>query len=320
MQETSPAKKRKMNDDQPVISHNDDVPRLDTLPLELLHQIVVQLVVKDFFCITLASSGLYWALKDFKGTDIRTASDLGIPVRTRAQIIAEFESHCTSPNKLGKLTCSVCCQSAGVGLSGFSDEHFKQSLATRKCVDCLLDAKQTHGIFTFGQTIKLYSCHICHEMQDVSNVATKEDLEKFYDSLWKPSAAANSVISKSIFGVPKQKLSECTLVCRQCIPSWPERKRAMLTAERVLLAVLDHTFGSNDRMRVMLGLTAARPQGLGYQGGRYPSNESTIADLAEKGRKSTWKKKCSQPHCHKSCTCCAATRQSKRDEMGPQTH
>jgi len=206
-----------MTDDESEVIAINDAPRLGTLPMELLQQIVRQLDVKDFLCAKLASSRLYMASKNFRGTDYRRVTAITYP--TRARIFAEFESHYNGPILSGKLMCSVCCKSFGNSASGFADEQFEQSLTTRKCMKCWIKAGEAKGSFTIRKGNKLYWCHLCNQTKSIDEAATKEDLRSFYDTLPWPSVAAKSIISKNNFELPKQRMTECTLICRTCIPT-----------------------------------------------------------------------------------------------------
>jgi len=281
-----------MTDNQSEAIGIDHAPRLDTLPMELLQQIIRQLDVKDFLCAKLASSRLYSASKNFRGTDFRRVSAIRYP--TRARIFAEFEAHCNNPIKSGKLMCSVCCKSFGNGASGFADEQFKQSLATRKCTKCWIKAGEAKGTFAIRQGTKLYWCHLCHQTKAVDEAATKEDLESFYAMVAWPGGALDSLISNKRFELPKRKMTERALICRACIPrsvcvALNAHERNMFQAKEAIAAVIEYTYRNDRTMGLMLGLKV--PQYANEWSDKFGGIRDAIEKLAEMGRRGTLRKK-----------------------------
>jgi len=84
----------------------------------------------------------------------------------------------------------------------------------------------------------------------------KADLENFYDSLWLPHLAA---ISKDVRRLDKQRITESTVMCRDCIENASlAHQSAMVKCEQALSAMLEHTYECDSTMRLMPGLKAKR--------------------------------------------------------------
>jgi len=103
----------------------------------------------------------------------------------------------------------------------------------------------------------------------------KADLESFYDNLWLPHLAA---ISKDVRRLDKQKITESTVICRNCIQNASlAHQSAMVKCEQALSAMLEHTYEYDSTMRLMPGLKAKRSANR-------LSVTKAIASLAQAGR------------------------------------
>lgn len=205
----------------------------------------------------LTSSRLSKASKTSKGKDLRHFKRLGRV--NRARIFAEFEAQCNGRITTGKLICSMCYKRFGNDAHGFSDEQFDQRLITRKCVECLLLIKKLPSTFTItvtvGQTVTLYYCHICSKIKPIDQAAKTKDLKEFYDSVWWPSVVSSSTISTNNFELPKQKMTESTLICRTCVNhALSAAKVTTAEAQMALVGVLEQSYRRNTTMNLMLGL------------------------------------------------------------------
>lgn len=248
LQTPPPTKKRKLDLD----IHQDQPPRLDTIPTELLQQILRQLDPKSFLAAKLSSDRLFVASKDSAGATLVVTKRMRR--YTAGRLYAAFEASFPGSRELTMLTCSSCCKILGNDKKGFDDMQFKRELVNRQCIQCLSKSEHLKAVVTVNNQ-EMFCCNVCHVVKHARKAVNENDMKSFFLRLWQPVALHSEGETGTEFVQRRCTLVSEKPICRACMETGRLAAiHARTSSEKAMKAVLKHSFSRHKVLKFVMGL------------------------------------------------------------------